>query len=183
MMGMASSLETLCGQAFGAKQYQLIGLYLQTGLIVLNILAVFLSFIYGYMGEILILLGQDEQISLEAGKYAKFLIPTLFAHASSQTLIRFLQTQSLVYPMLVCSGIAAAVHVPLCWFLVYKTSLGFTGAALSTSIGNWINVILLYGYIIFSPSCARARAPVSRQSLKYMGSFLKLALPSAAMLW
>ncbi|MCO5603639.1 hypothetical protein L7F22_057790 [Adiantum nelumboides] len=182
MMGMASSLETLCGQAFGAKQYRLIGLYLQTGLIVLNILAVFLSFIYGYMGEILILLGQDEQISLEAGKYAKFLIPTLFAHASSQTLIRFLQTQSLVYPMLVCSGVAAAIHVPLCWFLVYKTSLGFTGAALSTSIGNWINVILLYGYIIFSPACARARAPVSRQSLKYMGSFLKLALPSAAML-
>ncbi|KAI5060272.1 hypothetical protein GOP47_0024692 [Adiantum capillus-veneris] len=182
MMGMASSLETLCGQAFGAKQYRLIGLYLQTGLIVLNILAVFLSFIYGYMGEVLIALGQDEQISLEAGKYAKYLIPTLFAHASSQTLIRFLQTQSLVYPMLVCSGLAAAIHVPLCWLLVYKTSLGFTGAALSTSICNWISVILLYGYIIFSPSCSLTRAPLSLQSLKYMGSFFKLALPSAAML-
>lgn len=181
MMGLASGLETLCGQAFGAKQYRLIGIYLQTGLIMLNIFAIFLSFIYAFMGEILIALGQDEQISLEAGRYAKFLIPTLFAHASSQTLIRFLQTQSLVYPMFLCSGIAAAIHVPLCWFLVYKTSLGFTGAALSTSICNWISVILLYAYIIFSPSCSKTRAPLSRQSLKYMGSFFKLALPSAAM--
>ncbi|MCO5581247.1 hypothetical protein L7F22_035125 [Adiantum nelumboides] len=182
MMGMASGLETLCGHAFGAKQYQLLGVYLQTGVIVLNTLAVFLSFIYVFMSVILIALGQDEQISTEAGKYAKFLIPTLFAFASSQSLIRFLQTQSLVYPMLACSGLAAAIHVPLCWVLVYKTSLGFTGAALSTSICNWINVILLYGYITLSPSCSMTRAPLSLHSLKYTGSFVKLALPSAAML-
>ncbi|MCO5603640.1 hypothetical protein L7F22_057791 [Adiantum nelumboides] len=132
---------------------------------------------------ILIALGQDEQISIEAGKYAKFFIPTLIAFASSQNLIRFLQTQNLVYPMLACSGLAAAIHVPLCWVLVYKTSLGFTGAALSTSICNWINVILLYGYITLSPLCSLTRVPLSLQSLKYTGSFVKLALPSAAMLW
>ncbi|XP_052487465.1 protein DETOXIFICATION 27-like isoform X1 [Gossypium raimondii] len=34
-LGMASALETLCGQAFGAKQYHMFGLYMQRSWIVL----------------------------------------------------------------------------------------------------------------------------------------------------
>ncbi|MFQ6640386.1 hypothetical protein Gotur_014332 [Gossypium turneri] len=35
ILGMASALETLCGQAFGAKQYHMLGLYMQRSWIVL----------------------------------------------------------------------------------------------------------------------------------------------------
>ncbi|CAL9114228.1 unnamed protein product [Musa textilis] len=35
MLGMASALETLCGQAFGAKKYRMLGVYLQRSCIVL----------------------------------------------------------------------------------------------------------------------------------------------------
>lgn len=182
MMGMASGMETLCGQCFGAKQYQMLGLYLQRGLILLNTTAIPFAFIYGYMGKILVGLGQDKVISQEAGNYARWLIPTLFAHASSQPLIRFLQTQSLVYPMVMSSGAAIACHVPLCWVLVYKTGLGYRGAALATSICNWINVALLLAYVVFSPSCHKSRAPLSWEALHGMKSFLRLALPSAAMM-
>ncbi|KAH7287926.1 hypothetical protein KP509_31G003400 [Ceratopteris richardii] len=182
LMGMASGLETLCGQAYGAKQYELIGLYLQTGLLVLNVVAVFMSFVYVYMAEILLFFGQDKKISQEAGLYAKFLIPSLFGQACLQTLMRFLQVQSLVYPLLNFSGVAAVIHVPLCWLFVCKTRLGFSGAALSTSICIWLNVILLYAYIIVSSSCSITRAHLSLQSLKYIRTFLKLAIPSAAMM-
>ncbi|KAI5060261.1 hypothetical protein GOP47_0024681 [Adiantum capillus-veneris] len=181
MTGMASGLETLCGQAFGAKQYLLLGQYLQVGIICSNTLAVLISLIYVYMGEILIILGQDRIISIEAGKYARWLIPSLFAHASSQPLIRFLLTQSLVWPLMVCSGIAAAFQVPLCWFLVHNTSFGFTGAALSTSIGCWTYAILLYIYVMLSSSCSKARAPLSLKALHVMGGFVTFAIPSAAM--
>ncbi|MCO5585711.1 hypothetical protein L7F22_039647 [Adiantum nelumboides] len=181
MTGMASGLETLCGQAFGAKRFVLLGQYLQVGIICSNTLAILISFIYGFMDEILIGLGQDRIISMEAGKYAKWLIPSLFAHASSQPLIRFLLTQSLVCPLMVCSGIAAAFQVPLCWFLVHRTGFGFTGAALSTSIGCWTYAILLYIYVIFSSSCTKARAPLSLQALHLMKGFVTFAIPSAAM--
>ncbi|KAH7293574.1 hypothetical protein KP509_28G031400 [Ceratopteris richardii] len=179
--GLASGLETLCGQAFGAKQYQLVGLYLQTGLIISNATAVFASFLCGYMDVLLRAVGLDERISEEAGSYAKFLIPSLLAQASLQPLIRLLQVQSIVYPMVLSSGTAILIHVLLCWYLVLKTSLGFTGAALSTSICTWINVILLYGYVIFSPACSITRTPLSLQSFKYAKKFSKLAIPSAAM--
>ena len=182
-LGIASSLETLCGQAYGAKQYEMVGIYLQRGLFVLYAAAIPLAFVYGYMGQILAGLGQNKDISYEAGKYARWLIPTLFAQASAQPLIRFLQTQSLVYPMLLTSVISVVCHAPLCWFLVYKTSLGFEGAAISTSICNWINVVFLFLYVGFSPSCQRTRAPLTWKALHGMRSFLYLAFPSAAMVW
>ncbi|KAK1291269.1 Protein TRANSPARENT TESTA 12 [Acorus calamus] len=34
LMGMSSGLETLCGQAFGAKQYHMLGIYLQSSWLV-----------------------------------------------------------------------------------------------------------------------------------------------------
>ncbi|KAH7293770.1 hypothetical protein KP509_28G041500 [Ceratopteris richardii] len=182
MTGMASGLETLCGQAIGAKQYKLVGLYLQTGIIVLSVTAVFPSFLCGYMKAILVAFGQDELISQEAGRYSRFLIPSLFAQASLQPLIRILQVQSIVNPLVLCSGVAILSHVLLCRYLLYNTDLGFIGAAISTSICNWINVVLLYGYVMFSPACSMIRTPLSLKSLEYTKSFSKLALPSAAMI-
>lgn len=37
LLGMASALETLCGQAYGAKQYHMLGIYMQRSWIVLFI--------------------------------------------------------------------------------------------------------------------------------------------------
>ncbi|CAI0385055.1 unnamed protein product [Linum tenue] len=40
LLGMASALETLCGQSFGAKQYHMLGVYLQRSWIVLIMCAI-----------------------------------------------------------------------------------------------------------------------------------------------
>ncbi|CAL9132357.1 unnamed protein product [Musa textilis] len=42
MLGMASALETLCGQAFGARKYHMLGVYMQRSWIVLFMCAVLL---------------------------------------------------------------------------------------------------------------------------------------------
>ncbi|ETI47273.1 hypothetical protein F443_08478 [Phytophthora nicotianae P1569] len=36
-LGLASALDTLCSQAYGAKRYEKIGIYFQTGVIVLTV--------------------------------------------------------------------------------------------------------------------------------------------------
>ncbi|KAI3974603.1 hypothetical protein MKX01_029593 [Papaver californicum] len=37
LLGMASALETLCGQAYGAKQHRMLGIYLQSSWVVLTL--------------------------------------------------------------------------------------------------------------------------------------------------
>ncbi|KAI5059245.1 hypothetical protein GOP47_0025564 [Adiantum capillus-veneris] len=182
VLGMGCAMETLCGQAYGAKQYKKMGIYLQRAIVVLNVTSVPLAFIWANMEKILVALKQDANIARTAGEYMVWLIPTLFGNATSQPFAKFLQAQSLVAPLLWISLCVLACHVPICWFLVFKSGMGFIGAALANSISYWIDVILLALYVRFSPKCAESRAPLSLEALHDLKGFLTLAIPSAAMI-
>ncbi|KAI5065848.1 hypothetical protein GOP47_0018472 [Adiantum capillus-veneris] len=83
LTGLASALDTLCGQAYGAQQYSVVGLYLQRGLIVLYACSIPLAIFWANMKHILLALGQDAAISRQAGEYTLWLIPTLFTYAAN----------------------------------------------------------------------------------------------------
>ncbi|KAI3908622.1 hypothetical protein MKW92_037191 [Papaver armeniacum] len=153
MLGMASGLETLAGQAFGATQYRKLGVYTWSATISLTLVCIPISLLWSSLGKLLTFIGQDPLISLEAGKYATCLIPALFANAALQPLIRYFQSQSLIIPMLLSMPISVCIHIPLCWVLIYKFGLGSIGAALATGVSYWISVVFLGLYAVYSPSC------------------------------
>ncbi|KAJ0104728.1 hypothetical protein Patl1_19720 [Pistacia atlantica] len=181
LMGMASALETQCGQSYGAKQYSMLGIQMQRAMFVLLLVSIPLSFIWANTRSILIAAHQDVNISEEAGFYARFMIPSLFAYAILQCLVRFLQTQNIVFPMMLSSGITTLLHILVCWILVFKSGLGSRGAALANSISYWINVILLAIYVKFSPSCSKTWTGFSMEALHNILNFIRLAIPSAVM--
>ncbi|KAH9650396.1 protein DETOXIFICATION 12 [Citrus sinensis] len=127
LLGMASALETLCGQAYGAQQYQRIGTQIYTAIFCLFLVCFPLSFLWIYMGRLLVLVGQDPQISHEVGKFIIWLLPALFAYAAMQALIRYFQSQSLIIPMFLSSYAALCLHISICWGLVFKSGLGNLG--------------------------------------------------------
>ncbi|KAH0466477.1 hypothetical protein IEQ34_003715 [Dendrobium chrysotoxum] len=182
LLGMASGLDTLCGQAYGARQYQMVGIHTNRAILSLILVSLPISLLWVSMGKLLSLIGQDPQISHEAGKYIVWMIPGLFAFGITQPLMKFLQSQSLILPMLLSSLAALCVHIPLCWAMVFKTGLGNIGAALSISISYWINVLILVMYIKCSDSCKETRVPPSMEAFKGINEFLKLAIPSAVMI-
>lgn len=180
---MASALETLCGQAYGAQQYQKLGTQTYTAIFSLLIVCIPLSIVWMYLGRILIFIGQDPLISHEAGIFATWLIPALFGYATLQPLVRYFQMQSLIFPMLISACITICFHILLCWVLVYKSGLENHGAALAMGISMWLNVIILGLYMKYSSSCAKTRAPISREVFQGMKEFFRFAIPSAVMIW
>ncbi|KAG8639182.1 protein DETOXIFICATION 16 isoform X2 [Manihot esculenta] len=182
LLGMGSALETLCGQAYGAKQYHMLGIHTQRAMLTLLALSIPLAIIWFYTSTILIFVGQDHEISTGAGIFNRWMIPSLFAFALLQCLNRFLQTQNNVFPMMVSSGITASLHILICWVLVFKSGLGSKGAAMAITISYWINVFLLALYIKFSPACMKTWTGFSREALHDILSFVKLAVPSAIMI-
>ncbi|MCO5592055.1 hypothetical protein L7F22_046049 [Adiantum nelumboides] len=126
-LGLGFALESLCGQAFGAKQLQKLGIYTQRAILVLNVTSIPLAFLWANIESILLSLGQDPQIASKAGDYGVWLIPTLFASATSMPFIKFLQAQSLVAPLLLISLATLLCHVPICAFMVFKSGLGYRG--------------------------------------------------------
>ncbi|XP_039035463.1 protein DETOXIFICATION 12-like isoform X2 [Hibiscus syriacus] len=182
LLGMACALETLCGQAYGAQQYPKVGIHTYTAIFCLILVCIPLSLLWLYMGRLLVFIGQDPLISLEAGKFIGWLIPALFAYATFQPLVRYFQTQSLITPMLICSCASLLVHIPLCWALVFKSGLENIGGALAISISNWLNVIFLALYMWYSPVCAKTRVPVTMELFQGIREFFRFAIPSAVMI-
>ncbi|KAL8478686.1 hypothetical protein ACS0TY_030531 [Phlomoides rotata] len=181
LMGMASALDTLCGQSYGAKQYHMLGIHMQRAMLVLFLVCIPLAVIWANTAPILQFLGQDPLISKEAGIYARFMIPCVFGYGILQCQVRFLQTQNNVFPMMITSGITTLLHLGLCWILVLKCGLGSRGAAVANSISYWMNVLWLSLYIKFSPSCKKTWTGFSRDALHDILNFVTLAVPSAVM--
>ncbi|TYI53220.1 hypothetical protein E1A91_D12G303800v1 [Gossypium mustelinum] len=146
LMGMSTALETLCGQSYGAKQYHMLGTHTQRAMLILSLITIPLAIILANTGSILSAVGQDPEISRAAGVYACYMIPTLFAYAILQCLLRFLRTQNNIFPMVLSSGITTLIHVFICWILVFKLSFGNKGAALAGSISleSWSFQILVF---------------------------------------
>ncbi|XP_057868207.1 protein DETOXIFICATION 16-like isoform X2 [Cryptomeria japonica] len=182
LVGMGSTLETLCGQAYGAKQYHQLGIHVQRAFFALFCVSIPIAVMWAYMGNILIAFGQDPLISFEGGKYARWMIPSLFAYAALQPLLRFLLSQSIVFPTMLCSAFTLCLHVPMCWVLVFRSGLGNKGAALANGISCWLNVTLLFLYIKISPACKRTWTSFTTEALRDIKHFLKLAIPSSFMI-
>ncbi|KQJ82175.1 protein DETOXIFICATION 16 [Brachypodium distachyon] len=181
LSGMASSLDTLCGQAFGAKQYNLLGIYKQRAILVLTLVSFVVAIIWVYTGQILLLFGQDPEIAMGAGSYIRWMIPALFVYGLLQCHVRFLQTQNIVLPVMMSSGVTAMSHVLVCWLLVYKLGMGSKGAALANGISYLVNVSILAAYIRLSPSCRSTWTGVSKEAFRDVLGFFRLAVPSALM--
>jgi MATE family multidrug resistance protein len=182
IIGMASALDTLCGQAFGAKQYHMLGIYMQRAIFVLYLVCIPISLVWWNMDALLVSLGQNPEISALAGLYARYLVPTVFAVATVQPLLKFLQAQSIVLPMALFSAITLLLHIPLCWLLIFKLGVGYRGAAIATSASSWLNVIFLALYVKYSSSCKRTWTAFSREAFNDLPAFFKLALPSTIMI-
>ncbi|KAL6008680.1 hypothetical protein ACLOJK_021906 [Asimina triloba] len=78
--------------------------------------------------------GQDPEISTKAREYARWMTPCLSAYGLLQCQVIFLQSQNIVFPMSVSSGMTALFHLLVYWILVFKSGLGSKGAALANSI-------------------------------------------------
>jgi MATE family multidrug resistance protein len=121
---MASSLDTLCGQAYGARHHHQLGVFKQRAMLVLALVSVPVAAVWAYTDEILAWCGQDPEIAAGAGSYIRCMIPALFVYGALQCHVRFLQTQNIVVPVMLSSGATALCHPAVFWLLVRGLGLG-----------------------------------------------------------
>ncbi|KAJ4887602.1 MATE efflux family protein [Raphanus sativus] len=87
-LGMASALETLCGQAFGAKKHYMLGVYMQRSWIVLFFCCLLLLPTYLFTTPVLKFIGQPDDIAELSGVVSLWAIPLHFAYPLSFPLQR-----------------------------------------------------------------------------------------------
>ncbi|KAH1253266.1 Protein DETOXIFICATION 27 [Glycine max] len=181
LLGMASALETLCGQAYGAGQQRILGVYLQRSWVVLFLSSILLLPVFIFATPVLKLIGQPVAVAEQAGLVAVWLIPLHLSFPFQFTLQRFLQCQLKTGIIAWVSGVALAVHVLVSWVFVYRMRIGIVGTALSIGFSWWLSVLGMLGYTLFG-GCPRSWTGFSVEAFVGLWEFFKLSLASGVML-
>ncbi|XP_031280362.1 protein DETOXIFICATION 21-like [Pistacia vera] len=181
LLGMASALETLCGQSYGAKQYHMMGVYLQRSWIVLFISSIFLLPLFIFTTPLLKAFGQEEHITEVAGIISLWIIPVMFAFIAAYSCQMFLQAQSKNKIISYLAATSVSIHLLLSWLLTVKYKFGITGAMVSAVMAYWIPDL---GQLLFimCGGCNETWKGFSVLALKDLWPVLKLSLSSGVMI-
>ncbi|CAI6007112.1 unnamed protein product [Closterium sp. NIES-65] len=180
--GLASGLETLCGQAFGAGCPLQLGLHLQRALLCMTLVATPVGVLWWFTEPLLLLLHQSPDIAALGAVYIRWLLPSLAAAVVMQCLERYLQAQSVTFPMAACALAAVLLQFPLTFLLVHTLHWGLQGAAIAVSLAYMLDLLLLLVYIRCTGVAKAAWGGYSMEAFCGWEPFLQLALPSAVML-
>ncbi|OQU93093.1 hypothetical protein SORBI_3001G476700 [Sorghum bicolor] len=180
-LGMASALETLCGQAFGAKKFHMMGVYMQRSWIVLFLCAVLLLPMYFFAEDVLLLTGQSPELSAMAGKVSVWFIPLHFSFAFLFPLQRFLQCQMKNFANAAASAVALVIHIFVSWLFVSRFQFGLAGIALTLNFSWWATGAMLFAYVSCG-GCPDTWHGFSLEAFAGMWEFVKLSSASGVML-
>lgn len=181
LLGMASALETLCGQAFGAKRYNMMGIYMQRSWIVLLVCCIVTLPFYIYATPILKLLGQSDEIAELSGVAAIWLIPQHFSFAFLFPVQRFLQSQSKTPILAYVSIVILGIHILVSWLFTSVFHFGIVGTVVALDITWWLNFVALFTYTV-SGGCPLTWSGFSMQAFAGLWEFVKLSAASGVML-
>ncbi|KAL4352626.1 hypothetical protein GQ457_06G038810 [Hibiscus cannabinus] len=178
LSGLAMGMESICGQAFGARKYALLGITLQRTVLLLLVTSLPICLLWINMRKILIVCGQDEAIAIEAQSYLVYSIPDLLAQSLLHPLRIYLRTQSITLPLTCCAILSILLHVPINYLLVSHLELGIKGVAIS---GVWTNFNLVSSLIIYTlyfKVHKKTWGGFSMECFKEWKPLLNLAIPS-----
>ncbi|XP_011048770.1 PREDICTED: protein TRANSPARENT TESTA 12-like [Populus euphratica] len=180
LLGMGSALETLCGQAFGAGQVHMLGIYLQRSCIILLVTCVILLPIFIFAAPLLKVLGQEAALAELAGKFTLLAIPNLFSWAIYFPTQKFLQAQRKVGVITWIAVVALVLHALWLWLFIYEFGWGITGAAIAFNLTGWLIALAQAVYVV--GWCKEGWRGFSWLAFKDIWSFVTLSIASAVML-
>lgn len=147
--GLATSLDTLCAQAYGSGHKHLVGLQLQRMIYFLWLLGIPVAVIFFMAGHILALIVPETRSAELAGLYLRIVMFGIPGYAAFEGGKRFVQSQGLFVATTYVLLIAAPINMFTNWLLVWHYGLGFIGAPIAVAFTQTLMPILLVLYVAF----------------------------------
>jgi hypothetical protein len=180
--GLATSLDTLCAQAYGSGKKELVGLHLQRMVLFMLLISIPIGAVWLSSGWILAALVPEKELAHLAGRYLSILLAGAPGYAIFEAGKRFTQAQGLFNASLFVLLIATPINVLLNYLFVFVLKWDLEGAALATVLSHNLLPVLLFIYVYFiNPSSLVCWAGFTRDAFRHWGPMAKLAVPGIIM--
>lgn len=133
IQGLATSLDTLCAQAFGSGHKHLVGLQLQRMTFFLWLLLLPVAIVWFHAEDILATMIPERRSAELAGMYLRIVIAGTPAMVAFECGKRFVQAQGLFQATTYVLMIAAPVNIILNYTFVWRLGWGFIGAPIAVA--------------------------------------------------
>ncbi|TQB69757.1 hypothetical protein MPDQ_001381 [Monascus purpureus] len=159
--GLATSLDTLCAQAYGSGKKKLVGLQMQRMVFFLWVITIPIGLIWIFAEEILVKIVPEREVARMAGQYLKIVVLGTPGYALFES---------------VCAPLNAFMN----WLFVWKFNWGFVGAPIAVAItDNLLPLCLfLYVYFVAGGECWNG---FTTRALQNWWPMVRLALPGLVM--
>ncbi|KAF9734427.1 hypothetical protein PMIN06_004656 [Paraphaeosphaeria minitans] len=180
--GLATSLDTLCAQAYGGGRKEQVGLHLQRMVLLMLLVTIPIAAVWLCSGWILAALVPEKELAYMAGRYLQILLAGAPGYAVFEAGKRFTQAQGHFNASLFVLIVATPVNMLLNYLFVFVLHWYLPGAALATVLSNTLLPILLWIYVYFiAPSSLECWAGFTRAALTNWGPMARLSLPGIVM--
>lgn len=147
--GLATSLDTLCAQAYGSGKRELVGLQLQRMVYFLMLVTIPIGICWLGAEKILEKIVPERQSAQLAGLYLRILLIGAPGYACFEAGKRFVQSQGLfsatTYVLLICAPLNAFMN----WLFVWHFKWGFIGAPIAVAVTDNLLPLCLFLYVWF----------------------------------
>ncbi|KAF2494132.1 MATE efflux family protein [Lophium mytilinum] len=178
--GLATSLDTLCAQAYGSGHKKLVGLQLQRMLYFLWVITIPIGVIWLSGTAILSAIVPEQETARLAGIYLKVLLAGAPGYAAFESGKRFLQAQGLftanLYVLLICAPLNALMNYLFVWVFEW----GFIGAPIAVAVTENLLPLCLFLYVYFIDG-RECWGGFEKRALRNWAPMIKLALPGLVM--
>jgi MATE family multidrug resistance protein len=147
--GLATSLDTLCAQAYGSGKKHLVGLQLQRMIYFLWALTIPIGLIWFFAEDILLLIVPEKESAEFAGLYLRILLFGAPGYAAFESGKRFVQAQGLFSGTTYVLLVAAPLNAFMNWLFVWHFKWGFIGAPIAVAVTDNLLPFFLFLYVRF----------------------------------
>lgn len=151
-MGIINALGTLAAQAFGAKRYAMVGIWLQVTLIWSTlVLVVPTGIVWWFTSDIVRLISphQSEAVYNAAALFSRWSILSLLPGHIFMVVSIWMESIEIVVPQTIMSIVFVAVNVGLNYVLVFGVAPGYSLGLLGSPIATAVSKILQLAALLF----------------------------------
>ncbi|KAH9220255.1 MATE transporter [Leptodontidium sp. 2 PMI_412] len=178
--GLATSLDTLCAQAYGSGKKHLVGLQLQRMVYFLWILTIPIGVLWLFAEKILEKMVPEKESAEFAGLYLRILLFGAPGYACFESGKRFVQAQGLFSATTYVLLVAAPLNAFMNWLFVWHFDWGFIGAPIAVAVTDNLLPIFLFLYVRFVDG-RQCWNGFTWKAFHNWGPMIKLALPGLLM--
>jgi MATE family multidrug resistance protein len=116
-------------------------------------------------------------IAAGAQAYGRWLVPCILGYAFMMPLIKFCQSQHIVFPLMCCTTEAFLLQFPMCFLFITKLKLGYQGGAMLTSISIVLDTGIHATFLQFSSKCKKSLKSFLIKALHDLTGFSRWLYP------